>query len=225
LGVNVPGYNGAYVITAVTSANSFTYTAATSGLAAGTGGTAKNALGGNQRSMVESLVYTFNHPVSLADGAFNIALHGNITVTDAQGNTTPGQTLGAVPTLSYTSPDGGLTWVVTFSGDSVINGSIADGVYDITLDHTKVTDVVGQVMAADRVDTFFRMFGNSTGGTTGATVSNTDYRRFAGAFGALPTDSNYLAYFDFFGGSISNSAYRQFARRFGQVWSNFSVTI
>src|SRR5262249_8784180 len=134
-GVSVPEYNGTFAITAVTSSNSFTYTAATSGLAAGSGGTAKNALGGRQRSRVSSLIYTFNHPGSLAAGAFSIGLTANVAV-----NGTSGQTVGTLPTLSWSTPDNGLTYFVTFSGNGVVNGSIADGVYDITLDHTKVTD-------------------------------------------------------------------------------------
>jgi hypothetical protein len=223
-GVSVSGYNGVFTVTSVTNPTTFTYTTPGSDLGSGTGGTAKSSLAGAQHSMIDSIYYTFNRPVNLAAGAFSIALTPNISITDAQGNTSSG-TVGTIPTLSYVSPDGGLTWVVTFSGNGVVNGSIADGVYDITLDHTKVSSAAGASPTSDQADEFFRMFGNTTGGTTGATVSNTDYRRFAGAFGSVPTDANYLAYFDYFGGSISNSAYRQFARRFGVVWSNFNATI
>src|SRR5262249_38519362 len=121
------------------------------------------ALAGAQRSMVNDIVYTFNHPVSLGSGAFTIALHANVTVDG-----TDGQTVGPVPSLSYASPDGGITWVVTFSGNGVVNGSIADGVYDITLNHAQVSDDAGQVLAADQVDTFFRMFGDTHGGSSAA---------------------------------------------------------
>ena len=53
--------------------------------------------------------------------------------------------------------------IVTFSGAGVVGNSIADGVYDITLNHAGVTDALSQTLAADRVDTFFRMYGNTTG--------------------------------------------------------------
>ena len=60
-----------------------------------------SALAGVQRSMVNSLVYTFNHAVTLAAGAFNIALHANVTV-----NGRTGQTAGVLPTLGYSTSDG-----------------------------------------------------------------------------------------------------------------------
>src|SRR5207248_2506343 len=98
-------------------------------------------LTGAQRSMVNDIVYTFNHAVILAAGAFTIALHPDVTV-----NGVTGQTVGTLPTLGFTSADGGVTWVVTFSGNGVVGGSIADGVYDITLNHPAVTDAAGQVL-------------------------------------------------------------------------------
>jgi hypothetical protein len=33
---------------------------------------------------------------------------------------------GIVPTVAYASPDGGFTWVVTFSGSGVVGNSIAN---------------------------------------------------------------------------------------------------
>src|SRR5262249_44748725 len=78
-------------------------------------------LAGSQRSMVDSVVYTFNQAVNLT-GAVSLAVH-------------TGQT-GSVPTLAVSAQGGGSfdsTWIVTFSGSSVTGASIADGVYDITL--------------------------------------------------------------------------------------------
>jgi hypothetical protein len=110
----------------------------------------KTALVGPQRSMVDSLVYTFNEPVELASGAFTIALHANVTV-----NGVGGQTVGTLPTLRWQTSDGGRTWVLTFSGAGVVGGSIADGVYDLTLNATAVMAVSGGgTLSSSRTDTF-----------------------------------------------------------------------
>src|SRR5207248_373467 len=77
-----------------------------------------SGLSGTQRSRVNNIVYTFNHSVSLGANAFSIALHANVTV-----NGTTGQTVGTLPTLNFSSTDGGLTWIVTFSGAGVVAGS------------------------------------------------------------------------------------------------------
>src|SRR5262249_5253446 len=141
-------------------------------------------LSGTQRSRVNSILYRFNHPVTLGTNAFSIALHANITV-----NGTPGQTAGTLPTLTFSSTDGGFTWILTFSGAGVVAGSIADGVYDITLNASAVTDADGQTLGASRTDTFFRLFGDYNGD---GRVNNTDLNKFSSAFGTVSTDSNYL---------------------------------
>src|SRR5262249_18161116 len=48
---------------------------------------------------------------------------------------------GIVPTVNVSSPDGGRTWVLSFSGAGTHGGSIADGAYDITLNQSLVTYV------------------------------------------------------------------------------------
>jgi hypothetical protein len=168
--------------------------------------------------MVDSVVYTFNHAVSLGSNAFTIVLHQNVTV-----NGTTGQTVGTVPTLNYSSPDGGVTWVVTFSGSSVFGGSIADGVYDITLNHAAVTDTQGQTLAADRVDTFYRLYGDTSGH---GTVNNADTFQLRATFGLSAGDAGYLAYLDYNGtGAITNADVFQFRKRFGTTVAGFTATI
>jgi hypothetical protein len=184
--------------------------------AAVNGGSA--ALSGAQRSMVDSIAYTFDHPVALAAGAFTIALHPNVTV-----NGSTGQTVGTLPALSWSSPDGGLTWVVTFSGASVVNGSIADGVYDLTLNHAAVTDAQGHTLAADKVDTFYRLYGDTNGD---GTVNNADTFNLRATFGLSTGDAGYLAYLDYDGnGTVNNADVFQFRNRFGTTFSNFTATI
>jgi hypothetical protein len=173
------------------------------------------ALAGAQRSMVNSVVLHFDHAVTFDAGAVSIALHPNVTVN---GVAQPGG-VGTVPTLAYSTPDGGLTYVVTFSGSGVTNGSIADGVYDLSVDHTKVHDAVGQTMAADYVFTFFRLFGDSNGDKR---VNNTDLNKLSGTFGLSEGSAGYLAYFDFNGDNrINNTDLNQFAARFGTAYGGF----
>ena len=74
-------------------------------------------------------------------------------------------TAGALPgDISYATIDDGHTWLVTFSGANVTGNSIADGVYDITLNAADVTaNSGGGNLASSRTDTFFRLFGDSNG--------------------------------------------------------------
>jgi RHS repeat-associated protein len=176
------------------------------------------ALAGAQRSMVDSVVYTFDHAVTLGAGAFTIALHQNVTV-----NGVTGQTAGTLPALSWGSADGGVTWVVTFSGASVVNGSIADGVYDLTLNHAAVSDAAGQGLAADRTDTFFRVYGDTNGD---GTVNNADTFQLRKTFGLSAGQTGYLAYLDATGdGTVNNADVFQFRRRFGTTFSGFTATL
>ena len=55
--------------------------------------------------MVDTIVYKFNQAVTLGANAFTVAVHSGLT--------------GTVPTVSYSSPDGGFTWFLTFSGAGV----------------------------------------------------------------------------------------------------------
>jgi hypothetical protein len=155
------------------------------------------ALAGAQRSMVDSIVYTFSQPVTLAStNAFVIGVHAGET--------------GTVPSLAWAAinPDanGGSTqWVVTFGGNGVSGGSIANGVYDITLNTTAIS-VEGNPAAAitpRATDTFFRLFGDIDGNES---VSTLDYGRFKQALNGA-----YNPAFDYDGnGSIATLDYGRF---------------
>ena len=167
------------------------------------------SLAGAQRSRVDSVVYTFSEPVVAAAGAFTIAVHA-------------GQT-GTVSTLTWTalSPaaDGSsVQWAVTFSGAGVVGGSVADGVYDLTLVAAAVTSAAAPAVAAEprAADTFERLFGDVNGD---GTVNNADYARFSRAFGSGTGAAAYVAAFDYDGnGTINNADYAQFTRRFGVTY-------
>jgi hypothetical protein len=283
-GVSVTGYNGSFAIASIPDSTHFTYTTSGSNLANGTGGTGtlNSPLAGAQRSMVDSLVYTFNHAVTLGAGAFTLSVHGAVaistatssgttaTITTATANTfaagqqvviagvsvagyngtfiivtaptntqftytTVGSNLangsggsaspngGTVPTVSYSSPDGGVTWVVSFSGSGVTGNSIADGVYDVTLIASAVTDAGGQALAANRADTFWRLYGDFTGAKT---VNNADRLKFNLAFGTSAGAANFLAALDANDdGTINNLDRLKFNPNFGKTLSGFTATI
>jgi hypothetical protein len=149
------------------------------------------ALAGVQRSMVNSIAYTFSQAVTLAaTNAFTIGVHS-------------GQ-IGTAPTLNWAavSPDssGASTqWVVTFSGSGVTAGSIANGAYDITLNASSIS-VEGNPAAAISprpTDTFYRLFGDING--DGA-VNAADNIRFKAAL------TTYNAAFDSNGDGFINAA-------------------
>jgi hypothetical protein len=283
----------------VVDATHFTYTDSTSGLAAGSGGTATNGLAGVQRSMITSLVYTFSSPVSLppvasitaasevgntvtittsaasgfvagetvyvsgvsvagyngtytiatasgttftyndsnaglgaasngsADVGFSVALHGGVSV-----NGGAGQTIGTLPTLSYSNPSGdGKTWVIRFSGSGVVAGSIADGVYDITLDAAAVTSSGVAALAGNRTDTFYRLKGDALGFSANgnkATVNGTDISLFKTAENKSPGATGYRPSFDFLGAgsqAINGTDIALFKANENKIWTGFTPTI
>ncbi len=157
------------------------------------------ALAGNQRSRVNSVVLHFSRAVTLDAGAVSIAVHAGAT--------------GTVPTVGFNSADGGLTYVVTFSGAGVVAGSIADGRYDLTVDHTLVHDSANQSLAADLVLGFFRLFGDANGD---GTVNTADQIAFRTAFGRSTGDAAYRAYLDYNAdGTVNTFDQLQFRLRFG----------
>jgi hypothetical protein len=282
-GVGLAGYNGTFTITSVTS-NTFTYTAA-SGLTNSSGGSATlvSPLTGPQRSMVDSIVYSFNQAVTLGANAFTIAIHGTATITTATESGTTvtittaaahgfavGQTVTvagvgvggyngtftvtAVPTtttftytaasglansgggtagpgappapVSYASPDGGFTWVVTFTG--VTGNSIASGVYDVGLNQSAVTfNGSGATLTqnARTLDTFYRLYGDVNGTER---VGSSELLAFNGTFGSRSGQATppYVAALDFdANGRINSSDLLALNGDFGLRYRGFTATI
>ena len=154
--------------------------------------------------MVNSATLTFSDAVTLDSSAITIALHHS---------TIDGSTAGTLPSLSWSSADGGVTWIVTFSGNGVVAGSIGDGMYDLTINSQQLQDSNQQSIAANVVTPFIRLFGDFDGN---GTVNNADYARFRAAYGSSIGDSAYLALFDYDGnGTINNLDYAQFRTRYG----------
>jgi hypothetical protein len=173
-----------------------------------------SALAGVQRSMVDSIVYTFNQAVNLGSNAFSIALNSTFAS-------------GTLPTLTWTAinpnADGSSTqWAVTFSGAGVLNGSIGDGVYNITINGSAVTaDSNPAVTGTSRTDTFYRLFGDATGV---GSVTGTDYNALLSTFNLKSTAAGYLAYFNEDGaGKIDAPDYNGFLNNFGKRFKNVTT--
>ncbi|HEY2585627.1 MAG TPA: fibronectin type III domain-containing protein [Tepidisphaeraceae bacterium] len=130
-------------------------------------------LAGVQRSMVESLLYTFSERVKLnAAAAFEIAV-------------APGQS-GTAPTLAWAaiSPDASgysTQWAVTFGGSGVTAASIANGVYTVSLITAAVRAEGRYVLAQPHnADVFFRLFGDAD---VDGSLDDTDAAQLQAAMG------------------------------------------
>jgi Endonuclease/Exonuclease/phosphatase family len=235
------GFDGTYTIATVSgdqityadsnTANVSTTTFNTAGYAisanttsdllyAATSGTA-NSPTGTQRSMVDSIVYTFNTPVNLAAGA--------VTLGIGAGTTNGATPATAAPNVILTPLNGGTVWVMTFVSNSnatVTGRSIADGIYTATLNSSLVTAVSGgATMTTTRpTDTFYRLFGdfNSDGH-----VNSTDSGTLNLSFGLnYLSSSGYLNYFDYLGnGRVNSTDSGELNLNFGSFWSNLNATI
>ena len=176
------------------------------------------SLVGVQRSMVDSIVYSFSEAVNLtAANAFSISVHAG------QGGTLP--TALTWTALNANSDGSSTQWAVAFSGAGVSGGSIADGVYDLTL-NTSAISVEGNPAAAitpRASDTFYRMFGDAQG--TGK-VNSADYSAFLSTYGLKSIDPGYLGYFADDGtAKIDAADYNAFLGNYGKKLSGFAATI
>jgi hypothetical protein len=163
--------------------------------------------GSAQRSKVNSLTVTFNRVVTIEAGAFELRRDG----------------AGLVDLQVTTSVVAGKTVaVLTFVGPDIVGGSLADGQFTLTIHSDHVHDRWGRELDGDgdgtsggnRVDSFFRLFGDSDGDRD---VDWQDRDLFRSAFGKSATDIGYLWYFDFDGdGDVDGLDNGQFNRRFGQ---------
>ena len=162
--------------------------------------------GSAQRSQVRGIALKFSTPVVLDPGAITLDPH-------------PGQT-GTIPTLAWSTSDGGLTYIVTFRGNGVVAGSVADGVYDLTI-HAALVHAGPQTLAADHILTFHRLFGDIDGN---GTVNSADYFQFKKAFGSATGSALYDPNLDFDGNGIINSSdYFRFKANFGRRFVYRSV--
>jgi hypothetical protein len=100
--------------------------------------------------------------------------------------------------------DGRTVAVLTFTGSDIIGGSLADGNYSLTIRGDHIRDEVGRELdgdrdgngGGDRVDEFFRLFGDSDGDSD---VDHADLDVMLTSFRKTRGDVGYLWFFDFDG--------------------------
>jgi hypothetical protein len=163
--------------------------------------------GSAQRSMVDSVTVTFGGAVFLDPGAIELRRQDG-SLVDAR--------------VSTSLVDGKTVAVLTFAGTEFLGGSLADGQYTLTVLADRVHDRWGRELdgdgdgsaGGDRVEGFFRLFGDSDGD---GDVDRHDRDAFRTAFKTKAGDTGYLWSFDFDGdGAVDGRDNGQFNRRFGQ---------
>ena len=155
--------------------------------------------GSTQRSLIRSIVVTFDMPVALDAGAF-LLVRSN----------------GSIPTLvsDVSEANGETTVKLTFSGARTSFGSLDDGKWTFRVRHARVhrADDRATILSVDRVERFHRFFGDSDGNRN---VDAADQTAFNSAFGQ--TDGLSLATFDYDNSGIVDAADQaQFSKRFGR---------
>jgi endoglucanase len=166
--------------------------------------------GNAQRSMVDSLTVTFNEPVTLLSNAITLNM-----LSQTGRSPTP-------MTFTLNSPDGGTTWVLTFTDPSYIGGSLPDGAYELIVSASGVTSAEGDLtMAADQDFEFIRLYGDFNG--DGA-VNSVDFGTFAAAFGHSTNSGDW--YLDYDNNGVINSVdFGSFAANFGHSMSIPSISM
>jgi hypothetical protein len=163
--------------------------------------------GSAQRSMVNSLTVTFDGPVTLDDGAFELSRQDRSPVK---------------LTVTASVVDGRTVAVLTFAGPEIVGGSLPDGSYTLTVRADQVHDRWGRELdgdgdgsaGGDRTDSFSRLFGDSDGD---GDVDWVDRDLFRSAFKKSAGEAGYLWFFDFDGnGDVDGHDNGLFNRRFGQ---------
>jgi hypothetical protein len=142
--------------------------------------------GSAQRSMVNSLTVTFDGPVTLDPGAFQLTRQDGIAVD---------------LNVAISIVNGQTVAVLTFAGAGIVGGSLVDGNYALTICGDLVHDAYGRALDGDadgtaggnRSDSLFRLYGDSDGDRD---VDLRDLGRFLSSFGRRRGDTHYLAYFD-----------------------------
>ncbi len=167
--------------------------------------------GAAQRSLVTTLTVTFDSVVTILPGAFTLPRVGL-----PDGGAGAGATVGAIAVDAQTV-NGATVATLTFSGANVTAGSLDDGNWTLTIDHTEVLSAaIGTTPAADFSQPGIRRpFGDATGD---GRVDNADFFLFRSTFGLRSGQAGFWADFDYDGnGLIDNADFFQLRKRFG--WS------
>src|SRR5439155_24136547 len=99
------------------------------------------------RSKVNTLTLQFTKKTYLDSGAFTLTRRGG----------------GVSFSVNISSLDN-ITYTLSFSGSSIVAGSLADGIYDLIIDPTKVHSLAGvDLTGSNLTRTFHRLFGDANG--------------------------------------------------------------
>ncbi|MFL5328369.1 MAG: Ig-like domain-containing protein [Gemmataceae bacterium] len=176
----------------------------------GTGGVS----GTTQRSEVRRIIVTFSEAVN-----FTGSVASAFTLTRNAASTSAG-TAGAVGTLTANPANGPASSVtITFSGAQVDStGSLVDGLYDFSIDASKVSGAGGQLngsgggantnytVTGTTANKWFRYYGDQN---ADGTVDQTDYLVFRNALAGGPS-----SVFDYQNsGDVDQSDYLEFRNR------------
>ncbi len=165
--------------------------------------------GSAQRSMIRSLTVTFSGVVTL-NGSQSFSLTNNTTHTTEN------------LVVSSRVVNRNTVATLDFTGADIIATSLADGRYTLTVVGSQIIGPGGLKLdgastgaaGSDRLDQFFRLFGDANGD---GKVDNSDLIIFQSTNGKHIGDSGYLSYMDFNDDGVIDltTDYAQFRRRFG----------
>lgn len=152
-------------------------------------------------SRVNALELTFNTTITVDNGAFSLS-NGTTTLTN---------TLGGGISVATT----GNTVTLTFTGSSGVDyGSLADGIWTLTTDMTKVSNSSSVAGTGTAVTNHIRrQYGDID---FNGVVDLTDFADFGNTFGLSTEDVGYNAELDFDNnGTIDLTDFAEFGNRFG----------
>jgi hypothetical protein len=150
--------------------------------------------------MVTSLTLTFSAPVTLAAGALTL------TRSNPDNTNTPNP-------ITLTPSSNNTTYTLTFN-----NQSLSDGIYDLTLHSSLITDTWNNpLQGPDQTTTFHRLYGDADGN---GTINVADLGTFASFYGATTANPNFPAYLDADNnGAIDIADLGTFASNYGKIYS------
>ncbi len=227
-----PAISAAGVLTFTPAASVAVPTTATiSATVRDSGGTAN---GGVDVSSVKNFTITMLPPIAattqIADGTAQRSEIKEVTVTfnqdvtlDADAITLVGRSgAGAGMTVLTANPSGDFrTFKLTFSGSPIVGGSLADGIYDLTVVATKVhaKPNTAIVMAANLTAKFHRLFSDIDGD---GDSDNADLFQFRSTYNKFSPDPAYNANCDYDAdGDVDNADIFQIRSRRSIVFQGY----
>lgn len=172
-----------------------------------------------KRSMIRSIDVNFDSIVSFAPDTFALErrVNGNFVAIPPSELAIGASNLGGATAT---------TARLTFSGTSVINGSLSDGHYRLTIFGDRIqgngTNLDGDnddqaggnfVRGGIEADDFFRLYGDTNGDRL---VGIAEFGQFRASFGKVPNAIGYNDAFDYDGNGVGISDFGQFRARFGR---------